>query len=81
MVRSSLRSVAAPNQNIRRAASKQSSTNPDETAIAVIFTTLPKAVESTIGNALTAGTTWLVLLPLDLDRFFAAICSPLRKWE
>ena len=81
MVRSSLRRChAAPIQNILRAANKQSSTDPDEKTIAVILTTLPKAVERTIGKPLTAGPAWLMFLPLDFGRFFAAIYSPLRKW-
>ena len=63
-----------------RAANKQSSTDPDEKTIAVILTTLPKAVERTIGKPLTAGPAWLMFLPLDFGRFFAAIYSPLRKW-
>ena len=68
-------------QKIRRAANRQSNTDPDETAIAVILATLPKAVERTIGNALTAGTVWFALLPLDIDRFFAAIYFTVEEVE
>ena len=70
---------SAPLQNIRRAANKHSSTDPDETTTAVILIALPKAVESTIDNLPMAGTAWLALFPLDFDQFCAAICSPLRR--
>jgi hypothetical protein len=72
---------SAPFQNIRLAANKQSSTDPDETAIAIILTMLPNAVESAIRNPLTTATAWLALLPLDFDRFFAAIYFTVEEVE
>jgi hypothetical protein len=67
----------SPVHKNRFAANKQSSTDPDVTAVTVMLTTLRAAVESTIEKRHAAGAARFARPPLDLDRFFAAMMNQL----
>jgi hypothetical protein len=64
--------------NHRLAANKHSSTDPDVRAVTVMLATLRAAVENTVEGRHAAGATCFARPPLDIDRFFAAIISPVR---